>query len=164
VSRIRAYRDSDFDTTYEIINAGAEAYRGVIPADRWHEPYMSKEQLESEMRAGVAFSCYEDDGVVVGVMGIQQVKDVTLIRHAYVRPSRHRGGIGSALLAHLVAGTSRPILIGTWAEATWAIAFYQRHGFTLVPREQTPALLRKYWSIPDRQIETSVVLTNRGVQ
>ena len=155
---IRRCRDDERETILEIVNAAAEAYRGVIPADRWHEPYMSRAELDREIAAGVEFSGYEADGELVGVMGIQPVRDVVLIRHAYVRPERQGEGIGRALLEHLRATTDHRILIGTWATAEWAIRFYERNGFELVPRERTADLLRTYWDIPERQIETSVVL------
>jgi GNAT superfamily N-acetyltransferase len=140
------------------VNAAAEAYRGVIPADRFHDPYMSSAELDAELAAGVAFSGCEVDGALAGVMGVQPVRDVDLIRHAYVVPARQREGIGAALLDHLLRTTDRRVLVGTWAAAEWAIRFYRRHGFALVGPERTAALLRSYWSIPDRQIETSVVL------
>jgi GNAT superfamily N-acetyltransferase len=140
------------------VNAAAEAYRGAIPADRFHEPYMSAAELDREMAAGVAFSGYEIDGALAGVMGVQPVRDVVLIRHAYVVPARQREGIGAALLEHLVRATDRPVLVGTWAAAEWAIRFYERHGFALVGPQRTAELLRAYWSIPERQLETSVVL------
>ena len=155
---IRAVRPAERDAILAIVNAAAEAYRGVIPADRWHEPYMPAEELERELAAGVRFWGYEADGELVGVMGIQPVRDVELIRHAYVAPGRQRSGVGGALLDHLLARATRPILVGTWAAAEWAIGFYRRHGFELAGRERTAELLRSYWSIPDRQIETSVVL------
>jgi GNAT superfamily N-acetyltransferase len=140
------------------VNAAAEAYRGVIPADRWHEPYMSAEELDAELAAGVAFWGYELDGELVGVMGIQSVGDVELIRHAYVSPGSQRHGVGSALLERLPRSPTRPLLVGTWAAADWAIGFYRRHGFELVSPERKAELLLAYWTIPERQIETSVVL------
>ena len=140
------------------MNAAAEAYRGVIPADRWHEPYMSAEELDAELAAGVAFWGYDLDGELVGVMGIQSVGDVELIRHAYVSPGSQRHGVGSALLERLTRSPTRPLLVGTWAAADWAIGFYRRHGFDLVSPERKAELLRAYWTIPERQIETSVVL------
>lgn len=155
---IRDFRPEDFDAVLAVVNRGADAYRGTIPADRWHEPYMPADDLQSEIDAGVAFRVYEEDGTVIGVMGAQPVKDVLLIRHAYVRTDRQRGGIGAALIADLLAGASAPVLVGTWAAATWAVAFYEKHGFELVSRDEKERLLRTYWSIPDRQIETSVVL------
>jgi N-acetylglutamate synthase-like GNAT family acetyltransferase len=155
---IRRCRDDDRPRILAIVNAAAEAYRGVIPADRWHEPYMPGDELDAEMAAGVEFWGYEADGELVGVMGVQPVHDVELIRHAYVAPGRQRGGVGGALLEHLVARARQRILVGTWAAAEWAIAFYRRHGFEMVGRERTAELLRAYWTIPDRQIETSVVL------
>jgi GNAT superfamily N-acetyltransferase len=161
MSPIRRCDDEDRVAMLRIINLAAEAYRGVIPADRWHEPYMPAEELEQEMAAGVTFWGYETGGELVGVMGIQTVRDVELIRHAYVAPGRQRAGIGAALLEHLIDlgdRSTRPILVGTWAAAEWAIRFYERHGFEPVGPERTAALLRAYWTIPDRQIETSVVL------
>ena len=155
---IRTCDDTDFETIYEIINDGAETYKGVIPADRLREPYMDKDELRHEIDAGVEFWGYEEAGELLGVMGIQHVLDVTLIRHAYVRTARQNKGIGGKLLLHLRTMTSRPILIGTWADASWAIRFYEKHGFRVVTVEEKNRLLKKYWSIPDRQIETSVVL------
>jgi len=159
---IRKCNDSDFETVSEIINDGAQAYQGVIPADRLREPYMDKEELRHEIDAGVEFWGYEEAGELLGVMGIQHVLDVTLIRHAYVRTARQNKGIGGKLLLHLRTMTSRPILIGTWADASWAIRFYEKHGFRVVTVEEKNRLLKKYWSIPDRQIETSVVLAQEN--
>jgi N-acetylglutamate synthase-like GNAT family acetyltransferase len=155
---IRRCRDDDRDAILAIVNAAAEAYRGVIPADRWHEPYMEAAELDGEIAAGVQFWGYEADGELVGVMGIQPLDDVDLIRHAYVRPGRQRGGVGGALLAHLMRSATKPVLVGTWAAARWAIDFYRRHGFVQVSPEEKTRLLRTYWSIPERQVETSVVL------
>ncbi len=155
---IRRCSEKDFDAILSIINDAARAYKGVIPSDRWKEPYMSTEYLRHELDSGVVFWGYEEDGELIGVMGIQDVRDVTLIRHAYVRTSMRNKGIGGKLLHHLKGLTDRPILIGTWADATWAVRFYQKHGFHLVSREEKDRLLKKYWSIPERQIETSVVL------
>jgi GNAT superfamily N-acetyltransferase len=160
MSSIRACRDGDVPTILAIINAAAEAYRGVIPADRWHEPYMSEEDLRHELAAGVSFWGFETDGELIGVMGLQPVRDVDLIRHAYVLPGRQRGGVGAALIAHVRSRSSRRMLVGTWAAATWAIDFYRRHGFEVVPPERKRALLKTYWTIPERQIDTSVVLAN----
>ena len=159
---IRPCRDDERDAILAIVNAAAEAYRGVIPADRWHEPYMSSEELGGEIAAGVEFWGYEDDGELRGVIGIQSVDDVDLIRHAYVAPGSQRRGIGGALLEHVTGSTTRPILVGTWAAANWAIAFYLRHGFVLHSRERSAELLTRYWTIPERQIVTSVVLAGRG--
>ncbi len=155
---IRPCNSTDIEAIYSIINDAAQAYLGVIPEDRWHEPYMSREELRREIESGVRFWGYEEDGELLGVMGIQAVQDVTLIRHAYVRTARRNQGIGGKLLRELRTLTTRPILIGTWAAATWAIRFYERHGFQLVTKEEKDRLLRKYWSIPKRQVETSVVL------
>jgi GNAT superfamily N-acetyltransferase len=132
----------------------------VIPADRWHEPYMEAAALDAEIAAGVVFWGYEADGSLLGVMGIQAVDDVDLIRHAYVLPGSQGGGVGRALLSHLQGLAERRMLVGTWAAAEWAIRFYRRNGFELVSPEQKTALLETYWTIPDRQVETSVVLAN----
>lgn len=158
---IRSCTNADFETIYSIINDAAEAYRGVIPADRWHEPYMPREELQREIESGVRFWGFEVDGELAGVMGIQDVQDVTLIRHAYVQTARRGQGIGGQLIAELRKLTSRPLLMGTWAAATWAIRFYQSHGFRLVTPEEKDRLLKKYWSIPERQVETSVVLADQ---
>jgi GNAT superfamily N-acetyltransferase len=160
VSRIRPCVADELGEVLEIINAAAQAYRGVIPDDLWHEPYMDAGELEREIEARVRFWGYDDHGELLGAMGIQSVKDVDLIRHAYVRPDRQRRGIGSALLRHLRERSSRRMLVGTWAAATWAIDVYRRHGFELVPATRTSPLLRTYWAIPERQIETSVVLAD----
>jgi GNAT superfamily N-acetyltransferase len=156
--RVRPCRDDERDAILAIVNAAAEAYRGVIPADRWHEPYMAADELLREIAAGVAFWGSEAGGELVGVMGVQPVRDVELIRHAYVAPAGQRHGVGGALLEHLMARSTRPMLVGTWAAAGWAIRFYRRHGFELVAPERKAALLKTYWTVPDRQIETSVVL------
>jgi GNAT superfamily N-acetyltransferase len=156
---IRPCRDDETDAMLAVINAAAQAYRDVIPADRWHEPYMPASELRAEIGSGVAFVACELDGAVAGVMGVQPVRNVDLIRHAYVLPEHQGHGLGGALLAHLRARTDRPILMGTWAAATWAVAFYERHGFHLVPDAAKALLLRTYWSVPERQIETSVVLS-----
>ena len=156
---VRPCRENERDKILAIVNAAAEAYRGAIPADRWREPYMPAEELAAEIAAGVAFWAYEAGGEVVGVMGVQPVRDVDLIRHAYVAPASQRRGVGSALLEHFLRERTRRMLVGTWAAAEWAIRFYQRHGFDLVPPERTAALLDTYWSIPERQVETSVVLS-----
>lgn len=155
---IRPCRDDESEAIRAIINAAAEAYRGVIPADCFHEPYMPAAALRSEIAAGVGFVGYEVDGVLAGVMGSQPVRNVHLIRHAYVLPAYQGRGVGGALLAHLRSQITGPILIGTWTAATWAIAFYERHGFALVPDGARALLLRTYWSISARQIDTSVVL------
>jgi len=160
MTAIRRCRDDETPTILAIINAAAEAYRGVIPADCWHDPYMPADELRSEVAAGVAFWGCEADGVLLGVMGIQPVQDVDLIRHAYVLPAHQHRGIGTALLQHLRGLSARRMLIGTWAAAEWAIRFYRRHGFELVPAERKATLLRTYWTVPERQIETSVVLAD----
>jgi GNAT superfamily N-acetyltransferase len=158
---IRPLHEQDFDQIWTIINDGARAYQGVIPADRWHDPYMTRDELRREIDAGVRFWGCETDGVLTGVMGVQAVKDVTLIRHAYVRTVNQRQGIGALLLAHLQGTVDGQLLIGTWADAHWAIGFYQKNGFTLTSEEQKNALLCTYWNIPPRQVETSVVLALR---
>ncbi|HEY79433.1 MAG TPA: GNAT family N-acetyltransferase [Dehalococcoidia bacterium] len=157
---IRQCSNHEIESVYFIINDAAQAYRGFIPADCWKEPYMSYDELLHEIDDGIVFWGYEEDGELIGVMGIQHIMDVTLIRHAYIRTSRRNQGIGSNLISYLRLQTHRPLLIGTWADAIWAIRFYQKHGFRLVSQEEKDRLLRKYWSIPERQIETSVVLAN----
>jgi GNAT superfamily N-acetyltransferase len=160
VSRVRPCRNDEREAILAIVNSAAEVYREVIPADRWHEPYMEARELDAEIAAGVAFWGYETDGELVGAMGIQPVRDVDLIRHAYVLPASQGSGIGRVLLDHLRAMTQRRMLVGTWAAAEWAIRFYRRNGFELVSTERKNELLKAYWSIPDRQIETSVVLAD----
>jgi N-acetylglutamate synthase-like GNAT family acetyltransferase len=152
--------DHDFEQISAIINDSAQAYKGIIPADRWTEPYMSRDKLRHEINDGVVFWGYDDSGTLAGVMGIQDVKDVTLIRHAYVRTSSQKRGIGGRLLSHLLGLSHRPVLIGTWATAVWAIHFYETSGFQMVSPQEKDRLLRKYWTIPERQIETSVVLAD----
>ena len=160
MSVIRRCCDGERPAILGIVNAAAEAYRGVIPEDRWHEPYMSRVELDREFAAGVAFWGYEVDGALLGVMGIQQMPGFDLIRHAYVRPDSQGHGIGGALLKHLQGLSAQPMLVGTWAAADWAIRFYREYGFVLVSPERTTALLKTHWTIPDRQIATSVVLAN----
>lgn len=161
---IRACTEGDFDAMYAVINAAATVYAGVIPPDRYHVPYMPAEELRDEIAAGVRFWGWYDAEGLVGLMGIQDSGDVTLIRHAYVAPEHQRTGVGSRLVAHLLdlphlAGPPhRPLLVGTWADAAWAIRFYERHGFRLVTPAEKDRLLRRYWRIPERQVETSVVL------
>jgi GNAT superfamily N-acetyltransferase len=157
---IRLCTREDRDGICAIINDAARAYQNVIAEDRWKQPYMPMEELIHEIEAGVRFWGHEQDGELDGVMGIQTVDDVTLIRHAYVRPSAQRRGIGGQLLSRLRDEIDGVTLVGTWADATWAIRFYQRHGFRLVDTATKNALLKTYWSIPERQIEESVVLTN----
>lgn len=157
---IRRCDDCDFELIAAIVNDGSQAYKGIIPADRWTEPYMSLEKLRHEIDDGVVFWGYEENGTLAGVMGIQQVQDVTLIRHAYVRTSSQKRGIGARLLSHLRELADSPVLIGTWADAVWAIRFYERYGFRIVGSEEKDRLLKKYWTVPERQIETSVVLAD----
>ena len=157
---IRRCDDCDFESVWVIINDGAQAYRGTIPEDLWTEPYMSREKLQGEIDDGVVFWGYEDAGKLLGVMGLQQVRDVTLIRHAYVRTSSQKRGVGADLLSHLRLLTEKPVLIGTWADAVWAIRFYEKHGFQMVSSTEKDRLLGQYWNVPERQIETSVVLAD----
>ena len=159
---MRRCTPADITAIEEIINDAARKYKGAIPADRWHEPYMPREQLEAEIEAGVEFWGWDDGGELLGVMGIQDVKDATLIRHAYVRTTLQGSGIGSALMAALVPKARNRLMVGTWAAAEWAIRFYERHGFRLVSREEKDRLLDTYWSIPGRQRDTSVVLVHEG--
>ena len=161
---IRPCTDSDVSKIYTIVNDAALAYKGVIPADRWHEPYMPLEELKEEIAAGVSFWCYENDGQLVGVMGTQPVKEVTLIRHAYVKTTMRNQGIGGKLLTYLLHLLEGRILVGTWKAADWAIRFYEKHGFELVSEDEKNRLLKTYWNIPARQVETSVVLVYKGVR
>jgi N-acetylglutamate synthase-like GNAT family acetyltransferase len=157
---IRKATDEDFEEIFNIINDAAIAYKGVIPSDQWHEPYMTREELQAQIEDGVRFSCYADNSEIIGVMGIQDKADVALIRHAYVRTKQRKKGVGSLLLQELIKDEQKPILIGTWKAADWAIRFYEKHGFRLVDEEEKNRLLKKYWAIPDRQVETSVVLVD----
>jgi N-acetylglutamate synthase-like GNAT family acetyltransferase len=157
---IRKATDEDFEVIFTTINDAAIAYKGVIPPDRWHEPYMTKEELQAQIEDGVRFSCYVDNDEIIGVMGIQEKAEVALIRHAYVRTKQRKKGIGTLLLQALIKDAKKPILIGTWKAADWAIRFYEKHGFRLVEEEEKDRLLKKYWAIPDRQVEASVVLVD----
>ncbi len=157
---IRLCTQSDFEVIWQIINDAARAYKGVIPADCWHEPYMPKDELQHEIKDGVEFWGLVSNEGLVGVMGIQDKGEVNLIRHAYVKTAHRRKGIGAQLLQFLESRSDKPILIGTWADAGWAVSFYQKHGYRLLDTKEKTALLKKFWSIPDRQIETSVVLAN----
>ena len=157
---IRRCSGDDLDAVFAIINDAAQAYRGVIPEDCWHEPYMGRDELISEIADGVVFWGLEREGALVGVMGIQDKGDVALIRHAYVRTSERRSGMGGKLLEHLERNTAKPILIGTWAAASWAIRFYEKHGYRIVPPREKDRLLARYWRVPPRQVETSVVLAS----
>jgi N-acetylglutamate synthase-like GNAT family acetyltransferase len=159
---IRPCTEQDLDVIFAVINDAAQAYKGVIPEDRFNEPYMRRGELQHEIEQGVRFWGFEGGGRLLGVMGLQDVEDVTLIRHAYVRSTHRRRGIGGRLLNDLRSTATRPLLVGTWAAAGWAIEFYRQHGFEMVPRDQVPLLLRRYWSVPERQIETSVVLAERA--
>ncbi len=158
---LRRYREEDFADVLRIVNDAAQVYRGAIPGDCWHEPYMPAGELGKEIAGGVEFWVAERNGRPVGVMGIQDRGEVALVRHAYVAPDAQRSGAGSALLRHIEGLAQKPILIGTWAASAWAIAFYRKHGYTLLPGKEKEFLLRKYWSIPQRQVETSVVLADR---
>ena len=157
---IRGCQESDLEAILAIINSAAEAYRTFIPANQWKAPYMQEDELSQEINAGIRFSGFENRGALKGVMGVQKVKEVTLIRHAFVARYSQRCGIGSALLTHISKSIADPILIGTWADASWAISFYEKHGFRNVGRENTVHLLHKYWTVPETQIKTSVVLAN----
>jgi GNAT superfamily N-acetyltransferase len=157
---IRKCSEADLSALYEIVNDAARAYKGIIPADRWHEPYMPMEELKSEIAAGVRFWGCESGGELLGVMGMQDKGEVDLIRHAYVKTAKRKQGIGSELLRHIEKSARKPILLGTWRDATWAVAFYEKNGYRCLSRQETEPLLRKFWSIPERQIETSVVLAN----
>jgi N-acetylglutamate synthase-like GNAT family acetyltransferase len=161
VTEIRKSREADFAAMLAIINDAARVYRGVIPPDRWHEPYMPKDDLAGEIAGGVVFWVAEEEGRLIGVMGIQDKGEVALVRHAYVNPSLQRTGVGTRLLRHVESLVEKPILIGTWAAASWAIDFYRRNGFTVVSAGDKDRLLQTYWSIPARQVETSVVLADR---
>lgn len=155
---IRLCEKTDEERIYQIINDSAQAYRGVIPEDRYKEPYMSRHELAQEMEDGVIFWGFEDGGQLCGIMGIQDKNEVALIRHAYVQTISRQAGIGTKLLNHIRQLTDKPILIGTWESAAWAISFYVKNGFTLVNRDEKRSLLHKYWNVPERQVETSVVL------
>jgi GNAT superfamily N-acetyltransferase len=156
---IRLLQPAEFKSVLHVINDAAEAYRGVIPEDRWKEPYMSDEELKGEMESGVNFYGWVENDVLVAVMGIQRVNDVTLIRHAYVLTNCQRRRIGEKLLKHLISlARTTEVLVGTWEAAYWATRFYEKHGFKLVSKEEKNKLLRKFWNIPERQVETSVVL------
>ena len=155
---IRPLRNDEIDVALAIINQAAQASKGVIPADCWQEPYMPEEELRAEIAAGIDFWAYEAAGSLLGVMGRQPLGEVTLIRHAYVRPAAQQQGIGAQLLHQLLQGVGTPVLVGTWAAAWWAIRFYEKHGFKLVTPLVKDRLLRRYWTISDRQVETSVVL------
>jgi N-acetylglutamate synthase-like GNAT family acetyltransferase len=159
--QIRRSEETDRVAMLAVINDAAQAYRGVIPGDRWRDPYMPKDELLREIEDDINFWVAEDEGRVLGVMGIQDKGAVTLVRHAYVAPTTQRMGVGTRLLRHVQRLTDKPILIGTWATASWAIEFYRRNGFTLLSDTEKDRLLRMYWSIPERQIETSVVLADR---
>jgi GNAT superfamily N-acetyltransferase len=158
---IRKCGSDDFEEMFSIVNDAAQAYKGVIPADCWKEPYMDREELWSQIGQGVKFWGYEQEGKLAGIMGLQAVKDIVLIRHAYVRTQYRNQGIGTALLSFLLKKTRRPVLVGTWKDASWAVRFYEKRGFVLCGQKEKDALLKKYWSIPDRQVEASVVLTNK---
>jgi N-acetylglutamate synthase-like GNAT family acetyltransferase len=164
LTQTRRCHPADFSAIYETINSAAQAYRSVIPADRWHDPYMSTDTLESEIKDGVEFWGIEQNNRLVAVMGIQDKEEVTLIRHAYVRPNTQKQGMGTRLLRHFESLTKNPVLVGTWAAARWAISFYQKNGYQLVSVEDKNQLLKKYWNIPERQIETSVVLADHRWQ
>jgi GNAT superfamily N-acetyltransferase len=158
---IRRSQDTELSAILGVVNEAAQAYCGVIPDDRWHEPYMAKDDLVREIADGIAFWVADEDGRLLGVIGLQDKVAVALVRHAYVAPATQRKGVGTQLLRHVESLAGKPLLIGTWATASWAIDFYRRNGFTMLPPGETERLLRTYWSIPDRQIATSVVLADR---
>lgn len=158
MQHLRSCVAADVPAILDIVNAAAEAYRGVIPPDCFHEPYMPEEELRHEIEAGVGFLGCEWDGALIGIMGLQDVGDVALIRHAYVRPGAQGTGVGGALLRGLLQRTTRRVLVGTWASASWAIRFYERNGFVRIPEAQAPGLFARYWRISARQVEVSVVL------
>ncbi|HEX9157446.1 MAG TPA: GNAT family N-acetyltransferase [Syntrophales bacterium] len=158
---IRPCNAMDVPVMLEIINDAARAYRGVIPADCWAEPYMPEDELRREIEDGVQFWGVEQEGHLFAVMGIQHVRDVSLLRHAYVRTVSRQKGFGGELLGVLRVQTSKPLLVGTWAAAAWAVRFYEKHGFRLVTPGEKDVLLKKYWNISDRQVETSVVLADQ---
>jgi GNAT superfamily N-acetyltransferase len=158
---IKKCKISDLEIIYNIINDAAIVYKGVIPNDRWHEPYMPLNELKSEIEKGVDFWGFWDNEQLIGVMGIQNIKDVTLIRHAYVKFHERNKGIGSQLLKYLIILADKPILIGTWKDAVWAIKFYEKNNFKMVSEIEKNKLLKTYWTIPERQIETSVVLVDK---
>jgi GNAT superfamily N-acetyltransferase len=149
----------DFRDILTVVNDAAKVYKGKIPDDRWKIPYMPELELKEEIQMGVQFYGLKENNSLIAVMGIQRVNDVTLIRHAYVLTSHQRIGLGEKLLKHLLSlvHTSK-VYVGTWEAAGWAVKFYEKHGFQLVSEEEKNKLLKKYWSIPERQIETSVVL------
>ncbi|MGD0654472.1 MAG: GNAT family N-acetyltransferase [Thermoguttaceae bacterium] len=157
---IRKCTDKEIEAIFQIINDAAAAYKGVIPDDCWHEPYMTLEQLIWEIGDGVCFWGFADENGLIGVMGIQDKGELTLIRHAYVRTDKRNRGFGTQLLRYLEPTTEKPILIGTWADAAWAVAFYRKNGYRLLPTDEKNRLLKKFWTISPRQIETSVVLAN----
>jgi N-acetylglutamate synthase-like GNAT family acetyltransferase len=157
---IRRCDNRDFEQIWAIINDGARAYKGVIPEDCWTEPYMSRKELQHEIDKGVVFWGYEEGGNLAGVMGLQHVQDVTLIRHAYVLTKRQKRGIGAHLLSHLQELAKGAVLVGTWADATWAIRFYERYGFRMVGSAEKDRLLKQYWTISERQNEVSIVLAD----
>ena len=158
---IKSNEKKDFDTIYEIINDASIAYKGIIPKDRWKEPYMSKNELETQINEGVQFWSYVENGEILGVMGIQLKNEVTLIRHAYVKTAARQKGIGGKLLNQLINMAKTPVLIGTWKDASWAISFYEKHGFRLLSEKDKNRLLKTYWVIPERQVETSIVLASK---
>jgi GNAT superfamily N-acetyltransferase len=159
--RIRESEQADLAEIFAVVNEAAQAYRGVVPIDCWHEPYMAMSELAREIAQGIIFWVAEEEGHLLGVMGIQDKGAVALVRHAYVRPTTQKKGVGTKLLRHVESLACKPVLIGTWADASWAIEFYRRNGYTVVSDSHKERLLRTYWSIPERQIETSVVLADR---
>lgn len=164
-AQIRRCTQADITAMDAIINEASLAYRGVIPEDCWHEPYMPTSELLAEIAAGVDFWGWEARlGELVGIMGIQKSRDAMLIRHAYVQPGSQGQGVGGILLGKLVEQVTGLLLVGTWAAAGWAIRFYERHGFRLVTEQEKNRLLSTYWTISPRQKETSVVLVREAAR
>ena len=156
---ISEYKKTDTSKILHIINDASLKYKGVIPDDCWSEPYMSEQELISEFNDGVRIYGYHHNNILIGVIGIQEVKDVILIRHAYTLSLYQGKGIGGALLEYLLKkNRSARLLVGTWKNASWAIKFYKKFDFILHTKEETTLLLKKYWNIPTKQIENSVVL------
>ena len=156
---ISEYKKTDTSKILHIINEASLKYKGVIPDNCWNEPYMSEQELIGEFNDGVRMYGYHNNNTLIGVIGIQKVKDVILIRHAYTLSSYQGKGVGSALLEYLLKKYKNSrLLVGTWKNATWAIQFYKKFDFILRTKEETALLLKKYWKIPTKQIKNSIVL------
>jgi GNAT superfamily N-acetyltransferase len=158
---IRPCSESDIPQMLEVVNDAAQKYRGAIAADRWKQPYMPEAELREEIADGVSFWAWTDGPRVVSIMGLQDRGDVVLIRHAYTRTAAQGSGAGSALMTHLKGLARKPMLVGTWKAAVWAIRFYEKRGFRLTGDAEKERLLRRYWKIPERQVEESVVLSDQ---